>query len=132
VPTWTGQLLNTPILSNSFVLSNTITNYEHNLIGNFYTLPNYLPNTLVLPGVWELNIWASVQQQYFDNVFMYMKLYYTDQNGENAQLITDASNILVRINYSLDIIKYDLSLYTNSVELPDKSYRLLLQLWYLC
>jgi hypothetical protein len=97
------------------------------LMGTFTTAPNTTDSTIIIPGLWDLNLWATSDDD-TDKVQFYYSIFYVTANGVTETLIAAGSSAASTPVYTGTNL-YSASIYVPQTTLPDLSYRLRVKIY---
>ena len=132
-PDLSATLLTTPNLGTQTSVTYSYGNNDnaYHLLGSFITPQNALTNPVITSGIWDTNMYMSLNQTGSENT-MYIKIYYVDSNGtSNKTLIKDGSTDVTAFKATSvnGIVLVENSLYVASQTLPDITKRIIIEVY---
>jgi hypothetical protein len=125
----TGTLETSPNLgTQTLVSSGTQTNTNDFLMATFTTPATTLPTTTILPGIWDMNLYASAATT--AGVSYYFSAYYVDADGTSNETLIAAGNSVTATPVTAGVQNiYTYSLAVPTMNLPDATKRIRIKLY---
>jgi hypothetical protein len=118
-----GQLLEDPVQTTQTTLtSGSQTAISAFLLGTFTTAPGTTDSTIILQGIWDMNLYASSDAN-DDTIKYFFSAYYTNPAGTSETLIASGSSGTATPVYTTTAL-YTYSLFIPQTTLPSLAHRI--------
>ena len=123
-----GELLEDPIQTTQTTISSgSQTATSAFLLGTFTTPPGTTDSTVILRGIWDMNLFASSDAN-DDTIRFYFSVYYTDPTGTSETLISAGSSTTATPVYT-SLAVYTYSLFVPHTTLPSLAHRIRVKIY---